>query len=50
MPVSPKMIIPDNYLLEFSDYLKDHNNYYYRGKIDEDKPESTDDTSKQDSE
>jgi hypothetical protein len=32
MPVSPKMIIPDNYLLEFSDYLKDNNNYYYRGK------------------
>jgi ATP-dependent exoDNAse (exonuclease V) alpha subunit len=30
-PVSPKMIIPDNYLLEFSDYLKDNNNYYYRG-------------------
>jgi ATP-dependent exoDNAse (exonuclease V) alpha subunit len=32
VPISPKMIIPDNHLLEFSDYLKDNNNYYYRGE------------------
>ena len=43
MPVSPKMIIPDDYLLEFSDYLKDNNNYYYRGKkIDNDSSNTED--------
>ena len=41
-PVSPKMIIPDNHLLEFSDYLKDNNNYYYRGpKINDDTTDNT---------